>query len=190
MRDSIERPRSRVTRQDRAIYDDAWIADFLRQAGMCTLATSVDDQPFQSTLLFVYDEAKHAIYLHKARRGRVWENLQTNPRVCFTVAEMGRLLPAKTALNFSVEYCSVVAFGDARLVEDLAESEYALQLLLDKYFPHLRPGENYRPITADERDATAVYRLEVEEWSGKRKAAAEDFPGAFRWGDRPAAPLE
>jgi len=178
--------RSRITRQDRAIYDDAWIVDFLAQVGMGTLATALGEQPYQSTLLFVYDPTRRAIYLHTARRGRVWENMHSNPRACFTAAEMGRLLPAATALNFSVEYRSVVVFGTLHLVDDPVEAEYGLQILLDKYFPHLHPSSDYRPITAGELDATAVYRLDVEEWSGKRKAVDKDFPGAFFWGEKTA----
>jgi nitroimidazol reductase NimA-like FMN-containing flavoprotein (pyridoxamine 5'-phosphate oxidase superfamily) len=99
---------------------------------------------------------------------------------------MGRLLPADTALNFSVEYQSVVAFGSADLIEDPVEAERALQLILDKYFPHLQPGKDYRPITEGELSITAVYRMEVEEWSGKRKAVDETFPGAFFWENLPS----
>jgi nitroimidazol reductase NimA-like FMN-containing flavoprotein (pyridoxamine 5'-phosphate oxidase superfamily) len=176
---------SKVTRADREIADQEWIVRFLQCAPNGTLSTAalVDDQPqaFNSTLLFVYDAARHAIYLHTARRGRVFANIQANPRACFSAFEMGRLLPADTALNFSVEYASVVAFGSLHLVDDLQESEAALQLLLDKYFPLQRPGQHYRPITPGERDATAVYRLEISEWSAKRKQVAEDFPGAFRF---------
>jgi nitroimidazol reductase NimA-like FMN-containing flavoprotein (pyridoxamine 5'-phosphate oxidase superfamily) len=171
--------RSHVTRQDRAIQAETWIKHFLTLAPMGTLATAEGQQPYQSTLLFGYDEHKHAIYLHTARRGRVWENLRTNPQVCFTAAQMGRLLPAETALNFSVEYRSVVVFGSAVLVESAEEAEFALQLLLDKYFPQYHPGDDYRPITPEERNATAVYRLDIEEWSGKQKSAPDDFPGAF-----------
>lgn len=175
--------RSQVTRQDRAITEDAWIEEFLDRAGMGTVATALEGQPFQSTLLFVYDPGVHAIYFHTARRGRVWENLQQDARVCFSAAEMGRLLPAKTALNFSVEYDSVVAFGAAHLVEDTSEAARVLQFLLDKYFPHLHPGADYRPITENELEATAVFCMPVDSWSGKRKVAAEDFPGAMRWGE-------
>ncbi len=177
--------RSQVTRQDRAVLDPAWMRAFLQRTGMAVLATSHEGQPFQATLLFVYDPKQHAVYLHTARRGRIWENVQAGGAVglpaCLTAAAMGRLLPAETALNFSVEYEAVVLFGTLRLVEDPHEAETALQRLLDKYFPHLHPGQDYRAITAAERDVTAVYRLEVEEWSGKRKAVDADFPGAFEW---------
>jgi len=96
-----------------------------------------------------------------------------NPRVCFTVAELGRLLPADTAMEFSNEFASVVVFGQARLVESEAEKRRALQALLDKYFPDLRPGADYRPMTEAELNATAVYAIEIEAWSGKQKVAPQ-----------------
>jgi uncharacterized protein len=175
-----------VTHPERGVQDQEWIEALLKRVPMGTVATARDGQPFQSTLLFVYEPSRRAIYMHTARRGRVWENLGADPRVCFSAAEMGRLLPASTALNFSVEYSSVVVFGNAVHVTDPGEAEMALQILLDKYFPHLHPGQDYRAITQGELEATAVYRLEIEEWSGKRKAVAEDFPGAFRYGEAQA----
>ncbi len=168
---------------DRAMYDDAWIIDLLCRAGMCTIATARDGQPFLSTLLFAYDAETKTIYFHTARRGRVWENITANPRVCLTAAEMGRLLPAETAMNFSVEFQSVVVFGSARLLDDPREAERGMQLILDKYFRHLKPGRDYRGIIEGELSVTAVYRLEIEEWSGKKKAVGEDFPGALLWGE-------
>ena len=94
---------------------------------------------------------------------------------------MGRLLPADTAMEFGVEYASVVAFGPVRVLSDPAEAERALQLLLDRYFPHLKPGEDYQPIIPEELNITAVYRLDIEAWSGKEDTSPADFPGAFHF---------
>ena len=181
--DYATQPRAAVKRRDRAVEDQAWIADLLRRAPMASLATAHDGQPFINSNLFVYDEAAHCIYMHTARYGRTRANVEGEQRVCLSVSEMGRLLPADTALEFSVEYSGVAVFGRASLVADAAEATRGLQLLLDKYFPHLRPGEHYRATTAEELARTAVYRIDIEEWSGKRKAVAEDFPGAFRYGE-------
>jgi uncharacterized protein len=169
------------THPDRAVNDDERIIHLLESTGMGVLATAQENQPFTSTLLFAYDRSRHALYLHTARHGRVWENVQAGTKACFTCAQMGRLLPADTALNFSVEYESVVVFGPIQLVEAPEEAAAGLQLILDKYAPHLRPGPDYRPITEAERKATAVYRMDVTEWSAKRKQAPEDFPGAYDW---------
>lgn len=173
-----------IRRQDRAVDDEGWITAFLQAAPVGILATSSDGQPFLNSNLFVYDAAAHAIYLHTARSGRTRANIEADGRVCFHVYEMGRLLPADTALEFSVEYSGVTVFGQAHVVTDPAEARRGLQLLLDKYFPHLRPGVDYRPITDDELARTTVYRIDITEWSGKRKGVAEDFPGAFLYASR------
>jgi nitroimidazol reductase NimA-like FMN-containing flavoprotein (pyridoxamine 5'-phosphate oxidase superfamily) len=179
---SLARPR----RRDRAVEDEEWVRDFLRRAPYGTLATVSDGQPFVNMNLFVFDEARHAIYLHTARTGRTRSNVEADGRVCFAVSSMGRLLPAPVALEFSVEYEGVTVFGRAVVVSDAEEARAALQKLLDKYFPHLRPGPDYRPITPEELARTTVYRIDVDEWGGKRKAVPADFPGAFLYGQPPA----
>ena len=168
-----------MRRQDRAVTDEAWIHAFLHRAAAGVLATVYDGQPFLNVNLFAYDEAAQALYLHTARKGRTRTNVDAGGPICFSVNEMGRLLPAAEALEFSVEYASVTVFGTAELVADAAEAEHGLQLLLDKYAPHLRPGRDYRPITPGEIKRTAVYRIRIEGWSGKQKKAAADFPGAY-----------
>lgn len=181
-RDYAAQPRARVKRQDRAVEDDAWIAALLRRAPLGTLATIHDSQPYINSNLFVYDAETDAIFMHTARFGRTRANIEGDERVCFSVSEMGRLLPADTALEFSVEYAGVTIFGRGVVVADRAEAARALQLLLDKYAPHLRPGVHYRPTTDQELARTSVYRIAIEEWSGKQKEVAPDFPGAFAYG--------
>ncbi len=175
-------PFAEVRRRDRAVTDEGWIRALLRRAPFGTLATVRDGQPFVNMNIFVYDETAHAIYLHTARAGRTRANVEMNECVCFSVSEMGRLLPAPTALHFSVEYAGVVVFGRARVVEDEAEAERALQQLLDKYAPHLRPGRDYRPIQPEELAVTSVYRIDIDQWSGKQKVAPADHPGAYLYG--------
>lgn len=182
-KDYAELAYTHTRRQDRAVEDEVWIRQFLQRAAVGTLATVHDEQPFLNTNLFVYDEAAHCLYMHTANVGRTAANVQQNGRFCFSVSEMGRLLPAAEALEFSVEYASVVLFGTAELLQDPAEKERGLQLLLDKYAPHLRPERDYRPITAEEVKRTAVYRLSVTQWSGKRKQVSPDFPGAYSYED-------
>ncbi len=175
-------PFTHVRREDRAVEDEVWIAGFLQRAPVGVLATDSDGQPFINSNLFVYDAAAQVIYMHTARTGRTRSNIEADGRVCFHIYEMGRLLPADTALEFSVEYGGVTVFGRGKVVEDPVEARHGLQLLLDKYFSHLRSGEHYRPITDEELARTAVYRIEIDAWSGKRKAVEEEFPGAFWYG--------
>jgi nitroimidazol reductase NimA-like FMN-containing flavoprotein (pyridoxamine 5'-phosphate oxidase superfamily) len=186
--ESPERDWARVRRRDRAVEDEAWIADFLGRAPSGVLATVHDGWPFLNSNIFAYDGRAHAIYLHTARTGRTRSNADADGRACFSVSTMGRLLPANTALEMSVEYAGVVVFGRLVVVSDEAEMRHGLQLLLDKYFPHLRPDVDYRPPSEAELARTSVYRLTIEQWSGKKKEAPADFPGAFRHGEAPPPP--
>ncbi len=172
-----------VRRRDRAVEDDVWIRAFLHRAPLGFLATvGAGGQPFLNSNLFVYDEPGNVIFMHTARLSRTRQNVEQHERVCFSATEMGRLLPAPTALDFSVEYASVVVFGRGSVVLEEATAIPALQLLLDKYAPHLHAGRDYRPPISEEVRRTSVYRIEIDEWSGKRKAVAADFPGAFVYG--------
>lgn len=110
------------------------------------------------------------------------EGVHTGPRAGLVDdGHPQRLRADRRVLRAEVEVndAGVVAFGRGRVVEDREEARTALQMLLDKYAPHLRPGVHYRPSTDEELRRTAVYRIDIETWSGKQKEVAEDFPGAF-----------
>lgn len=173
-------PINQPTRKDRA-KDEAWIRSFLMRAPYGMLSTEYEGQPFIKPTLFAYDEAEHALYIHGALVGRMRTNLEKNPRVSFCVAEMGRLLPADTAMEVGVEYASVVVFGVAEILTDGDQTQHGLQLLLDRYFSHLKPGVDYRQILQEELDQTSVYRIKISSWSGKESHARDDFPGAFHF---------
>ena len=196
-------PINTVRRSDRAVEDDAWIKAFLHRAPVGVLATVSDDQPFINSNLFVYDEISNVLYIHTARKGRTRDNVeagtvgpsgglrtdrpeQTEPaKVCFHIFEMGRLLPADEALEFSVEYGGVTVFGRASVVSDREEAREWLQRLLDKYAPHLHAGDDYRPPVPEELVRTTVFRLDIDSWSGKKKEVEEDFAGAFWYPEQP-----
>lgn len=173
---------TKIRRKERG-KDAAWIAAFLARAEFGTMATAQGDQPFLVTRNFAYDKAVHAIYMHGAKKGRTYNSAREAPRVCFSASEAGRLLPAKSAMNFGTEFGGVVAFGRLQVVEDFDEAKHGLQLLCDKYFPHLKPDVDYETTTDTDLKITAVLRIDIENWSGKEKKAPDDFPGAFYFDD-------
>lgn len=183
-RDYAALPRTQIRRSDREVTDESWIKDLLQRAPIGILATVSNNQPFLNSNLFVYDEDEHAIYTHTARVGRTRTNLEQEERVCFSVYEMGRLLPAERAFDFSVEYASVVVFGTATCISDEQQAIAALHQLVQKYAPHLQLGEDYRGVVPEELSRTSVYCIAIEEWSGKKKEAPADFPGAYTYSDK------
>lgn len=157
---------------------EAWIRELLRKGEIGHLAHSREGQPFITPTNFWFDEAGHRIIFHTNLAGRTRDNLEHNPRVCLEVSEYGRLLPANTALEFSLQYRSALVFGTVKILETETEKTEALEALLKKYFPALAPGKEYRPITRQELARTAVYALQIESWSGKENWAeqAEQLP--------------
>jgi hypothetical protein len=147
--------------------DDDWIRAFLRQAKVGHIATARDGQPFLNPSTFWFDEANHRIIFHSNIAGRVRSNIESNPKVCLEASELGKLLPSNVALEFSLQYRSVVVFGTARVITDPTEARRVLYNLISKYFPKMTAGKEFREITDKELRATSVYAIAIESWSGK-----------------------
>ncbi len=147
--------------------EDNWIRAYLHQAKVGHIASTWDDQPFLNPSTFWYDEANNRIIFHSNIAGRVRANLERNPKVCLEASELGKLLPSNIALEFSLQYRSVMVFGTAHILEDEEEKRTTLYGLIGKYFPEMEAGKEYRPITDKELKRTSVYAIEIESWSGK-----------------------
>lgn len=161
--------------------EDDWIRSFLHEAQVGHIASSWDDQPFLTPSNFWFDEVEHRIIFHSNIAGRVRANIERNPKVCLEASELGKLLPSNIALEFSLQYRSVMVFGTARILEDSEEKRTALYGLIKKYFPQMEAGKEYRPITDKELKRTTVYALQIESWSGKenwkdKADQSEDWP--------------
>ncbi len=160
-------PPTAFQRRPHLTRDDAWIRAFLHEARVGHIATSMDGQPFLNPTTFWYDEEYHQVVFHSNIAGRVRSNIEANPKVCLEASELGKLLPSNVALEFSLQYRSVMVFGTAQLVTDPAEAKRLLYGLISKYFPAMTAGREYREITDKELRATSVYVIKIEAWSGK-----------------------
>jgi nitroimidazol reductase NimA-like FMN-containing flavoprotein (pyridoxamine 5'-phosphate oxidase superfamily) len=163
------------------VRNDVWIKSFLRTAVVGHVGHVAGGQPFITPTNFWYDEERHQLIFHSNVTGRVRWNLERSSRVCFVASEYGRLLPSNAALEVSLQYRSVMAFGMVDILENDDEKQRALYGMLAKYFPKLHPGKEYRPITKQELRRTTVYAIKIDTWSGKEswKEVAdqvEDWP--------------
>ncbi len=97
------------------------------------------------------------------------------------VSEAGKLLPSNVALEFSLQYRSVLVFGTAQLIKDAEEQAAVLHKLIGKYFSEMEGGVEYRPVTEKELRQTSVYEVRIESWSGKenwkeRAVQSDEWP--------------
>lgn len=147
--------------------EDDWIRAFLSQAKVGHIASAPDGQPFLNPTTFWFDESQHQIIFHANGTGRIRSNIENNPRVCFEASELGEMLPSNVALEFSLQFRSVVVFGRARLITDPEEARRVMYRLIHKYFPAMTAGREFRAITEKELKRTSVYAIQIDEWSGK-----------------------
>jgi nitroimidazol reductase NimA-like FMN-containing flavoprotein (pyridoxamine 5'-phosphate oxidase superfamily) len=146
---------------------EEWIRTLLRAAKVGHIASTQEGQPFLNPTTFWFDEANHQIIFHSNVTGRIRSNVENNPRVCLEVSELGRMLPSNVALEFSLQFRSVIVFGTARLINDADEAGRVMYGLIHKYFPAMTPGREFRAITDKELKRTSVYAIRIEAWSGK-----------------------
>jgi nitroimidazol reductase NimA-like FMN-containing flavoprotein (pyridoxamine 5'-phosphate oxidase superfamily) len=167
--------------QGKAIDDPAWIPEFLAVQETGVLGLIDDDIPHLVTQLFVYNRNEGVIYLHGAEAGRAHELVESGDqsRASFTTSEKGRYIPADEPVNFTVEYSSVVAYGTIDLLADREDKRAVLEQFMEKFAPQFVEGEDYERIAQESIDRTAVYRLDVESWSGKEGWKDPDHPGAY-----------
>lgn len=177
-----------LRRKDRA-RDEVWITRHLSEAPYLSLAYIREGRPHINTNTFVYVPESHAVYFHTAPTGTLRDVIAQTPScpISATSAAMGRLLPAKVARELSVEFSSVVIFGTISIVDDPDERRLGMERLNQKYFPHLKPGRDYRAVTDQELSQITVYRISIEHWTGKQKTADPDFLGAFHFGRPPVS---
>ncbi len=180
-----KKPINAMLRKEHA-QDETWNRDFLLKAEIGYVATQWEMQPFMTPVLFVYDVSANEIYFHTNVVGRLRQNIERFPKACFSASRWGRLLPSNAALEFALQYESVVAFGEVSVIKQDDLQRKALYALIEKYFPDLVAGEHYRPITESELKRTAVYAFKIESWSGKRNWPEQ----AEQIGDWPPIPLE
>lgn len=115
-------------------------------------------QPYGVPLNYVYTNG--AIYFHCALPGHKIDNIESNPKVSFSVVADTKVLPAE----FSTNFASTIVFGVAS--EALGEERHiALIALLEKYSPdYLEEGKEY--IKKLDK-VTKVIKIEIQHTSGK-----------------------
>ena len=175
--DYLRRPRTMVRRRDRGLTEDRWIDRYLSIAPVGHLAVCWEGEPLLHSNIFWFDGDRR-IYFHTAAVGKFRSVLDASgaARGCFSITELGRLLPADTPLNFSTEYASVQAYGTLTVERDPATKKFALEGLMAKYAPQLEPGVNYTPMPDGDVNQTSVFCFEIEERVGKHNIKPTDYP--------------
>ncbi|MBO9539741.1 pyridoxamine 5'-phosphate oxidase family protein [bacterium] len=166
MTDRIYPPTERSTikrRAKRAAYDREVVHAILDEGLVGHVGFVADGQPF--VIPMAYARIDETLYLHGAAASRLLRTLRAGADVCLSVTLLDGLVLARSAFHHSMNYRSVVVFGQASLVEDESAKREALRALTE----HLTPGrwEVARQPSSAELAGTMVLALPIAEASAK-----------------------
>jgi len=154
-----------MRRTDREVTSFAEITDILNRADTIRLGLHGEPYPYVVPLSFAFEtgEGKITLYFHGAQQGLKHELLARNPHVCVEAGIFHGY--AGTPGGITTQYESFIGCGKAARVYG-GEAAKGLDLLL------ARCGwESYAYDTAA-LEGTAVYRIALERFTGKRNFTA------------------
>lgn len=149
----------------RGVYDKTTIYGCIDEALICHVGFSMDEQPFviPTAIARIEDDA----YIHGSRVSRMLKHLSTGAPACIVVTHLDALVLARSGFHHSMNYRSVVIFGNGVPVTGPRKRD-----VLDAFLERLIPGRvlDIRPINRKELAATTVVRFPLSEVSAKVRA--------------------
>jgi len=148
---------------NRGAYDRTTIDEILDEGLVCHVGFSANCQTF--VLPTIHVRVGDRVYLHGSPASRLLQALANGAEVCLTVTLVDGLVLARSAINHSMNYRSVVLFGTATPISDETEKLSVLQSLSE----HLIAGRwaDVRGPTKEELRRTYVVAIPIEEASAK-----------------------
>ena len=164
--------RTRIVREPiRAVYDREAIYAILDEGFVCHIGFTANGQTFVIPTMFA--RVGDAIYFHGSAASRMLRGVSAGLNVCITVTLADGIVLARSVFNHTMNYRSVVALGNATLVDEPAEKLDALRAFTEKILPG-RWSDARQP-NEKELKATSILRLPLTEVSAKvRTGGVED----------------
>ncbi len=161
--------RTRVRRKaERGHYDWATITAVVDAGLVCHVGLVLAHGPV--VIPMAYGRIDDNLYLHGATGNAILRGLSAGTEACVTVTLVDGLVLARSAFHHSINYRSVMCFGQAEAVDDPAEKHRALMAIVE----HMVPGRSTdtRPPSPEELRATLVVRFSLREGSAKIRTGA------------------
>ena len=149
-----------MRRKDKEIHDRDEIEAIIRKSLACRLALSEDNRPYVVPLCFGYEN--NTLYFHSATEGRKVEILKKNSKVCFEFDIDHQLVQDEKACKWSMNYRSVIGFGEGSLVEDLEEKRKGLDAIMKHY-----SGSSFEYVEPT-IESTLIIKVEIDSMTGKK----------------------
>ena len=135
----------------------------LKQGLYCHVAVALDTHPAVIPTAYAVHDGQ--LYIHGSTANRIFRALKDGAEACVCVTLLDGLVLARSAFHLSVNYRSVVVYGAAREVTEVAEKLLAFDALIE----HVVPGRSseVRGASREEILRTLVLAISLDEASAK-----------------------
>ncbi len=118
-------------------------------------------EPYIVPMLFGYQDG--VIYMHSAKEGRKIDAIKRGGMLCFEVEEAGEVEEKDAPCKWTMDYVSVIGWGEAEIVEGRDEMRKGLDTIMMHYGG--RPPFEYNDSTIAKM---AVIRIDITTMTCKR----------------------
>jgi len=134
---------------------------------VCRLGLSENNYPYIVPMNYgyTYRNEKLTLFFHGAKEGRKIEIIKTNNNACFEIDCDTKLIEAEKPFNYGYEFKSIIGFGKIIFLETNEDKINGLNELMKQ----LTGKEIEYSFTEEELNRVCVYKMEVEEFTGKQK---------------------
>ena len=171
--------RTRIRRiATNADYEPATVHAIVDDAYVCQVAFTDDDGGVHCIPTACWRDGEHLV-IHGSNGSRMIRRLAAGAPVCVGITHVDALVLARSAFNHSMNYRSVMIYGQFERVPDEAKPA-----LLDRFMDHIAPGRRHeaRPGDANELAATTLLRLPLHEAAAKlRRGGPQDDEADRAW---------
>jgi nitroimidazol reductase NimA-like FMN-containing flavoprotein (pyridoxamine 5'-phosphate oxidase superfamily) len=149
-----------MRRKEKKITDKSEIKSIIRNSMVCRLGLVDDSSAYVVPLCFGLKDS--SLYFHSATEGRKIEILKRNSQVCFEFDNTLEIQAGKTACDWSMQYRSVIGYGQASFVNDPEEKRRALDIIMAQY------ADGAFEYSDKAMDKTLIIKIDISSMTGKQ----------------------
>ncbi len=156
--------RTRLRRlHERGHFDRATVHAILDAGMICHVGYVIDGAPYVTPT--IYWREGDRVYWHGSSASRMLRHQAAGAPVCLTVSLIDGIVLARSGFHHSINYRSVMVFGEVREVTDPAAKARHLEVFMERLFPGRWP--ELRAVEDQELKATKLLGMAIEEASAK-----------------------
>ena len=160
-----------MTKRELQITDQQQILAILDTAKVLRLGLAVDNEPYIVPMNYGYimEDGKLTLYLHSGLKGKKLDMIRMNPRVFIELDCDLTPFESEKPCQYGLSYSSIMARGEAHIVEDVEEKMAAMTALMKT--------QTGRDFSFNERlvSMVAVIRVDVSEFTAKHRPIPENL---------------